>query len=78
MEINYAIRWIVIYPVDSTIQRLNNQYLVEKCYPTFDGVLIHYAVISTGSYHVVCKCDNEDIKSSPLYFVPVCALQQPV
>ena len=25
MEIKYAIRWIVIYPVDSTIQRLNNQ-----------------------------------------------------
>ena len=23
-EINYAIRWIVIYPVDSAIQRLNN------------------------------------------------------
>ena len=28
-ESNYAIRWIVIYPVDSAIQRLNNwgQYL---------------------------------------------------
>ena len=24
-EINYAIGWIVIYPVDSTIQRLNNR-----------------------------------------------------
>ena len=24
MEINYAIRWIVIYPVDSAIQLLNN------------------------------------------------------
>ena len=24
-EINYAIPWIVIYPVDSAIQRLNNQ-----------------------------------------------------
>ena len=24
-EINYAILWIVIYPVDSAIQRLNNQ-----------------------------------------------------
>ena len=24
-EINYAIRWIVIYPVDSAIQRLNNR-----------------------------------------------------
>ena len=29
MEINYAIRWIVIYPVDSAIQRLNNQGLIE-------------------------------------------------
>ena len=27
-EINYAIRWIVIYPVDSAIQRLNNRGLV--------------------------------------------------
>ena len=25
MEINYAIRWIVIYPVDSANQRLNNR-----------------------------------------------------
>ena len=25
MEINYAIRWIEIYPMDSAIQRLNNQ-----------------------------------------------------
>ena len=24
MEINYAIRWIEIYPVDSANQRLNN------------------------------------------------------
>ena len=24
-EIDYAIRWIVIYPVDSAIQRLNNR-----------------------------------------------------
>ena len=24
-EINYAIRWIVIYPVDSAIRRLNNR-----------------------------------------------------
>ena len=24
MEINYAIHWIVIYPVDSAIQLLNN------------------------------------------------------
>ena len=24
-EINYAIHWIVIYPVDSAIQRLNNR-----------------------------------------------------
>ena len=23
-EINYAIRWIVIYPVDNAIRRLNN------------------------------------------------------
>ena len=26
-EINYAIHWIVIYPVDSAIQRLNNRGL---------------------------------------------------
>ena len=26
-EINYAIRWIVIYPVDSAIRRLNNRGL---------------------------------------------------
>ena len=25
MEISYAIRWIEIYPMDSAIQRLNNQ-----------------------------------------------------
>ena len=25
MEINYAIRWIEIYPLDSAIQRLNNR-----------------------------------------------------
>ena len=25
MEINYAVRWIVIYLVDSAIQRLNNR-----------------------------------------------------
>ena len=24
-ETNYAIRWIVIYPVDSAIRRLNNR-----------------------------------------------------
>ena len=28
MQINYAIRWIAIYPVDSAIQRLNNPGLV--------------------------------------------------
>ena len=28
MEINYAIRWIVIYPVDSAIQLLNNLGLI--------------------------------------------------
>ena len=28
METNYAIRWIVIYPVDSAIQRLNNWGLI--------------------------------------------------
>ena len=28
MQINYAIRWMVIYPVDSAIQRLNNPGLV--------------------------------------------------
>ena len=38
MEINYAIQWIEIYPVDSAIQRLNNRgqinrYPVDKCYP---------------------------------------------
>ena len=27
MEINYAIHWIEIYPMDSAIQRLNNQGL---------------------------------------------------
>ena len=27
-ETNYAIRWIVIYPVDSAIQRLNNWGLI--------------------------------------------------
>ena len=30
MEINYAIRWIVIYPVDSAIQLLNNLGLGER------------------------------------------------
>ena len=30
MEINYAIRWIVIYPVDSAIRRLNNRGLEIK------------------------------------------------
>ena len=29
-EINYAIRWIVIYPVDSAIQRLNNRGLASR------------------------------------------------
>ena len=29
-ETNYAIRWIVIYPVDSTIQRLSNQALDDE------------------------------------------------
>ena len=29
-EINYAIRWLVIYLVDSAIQRLNNRGLVNK------------------------------------------------
>ena len=29
-EINYVIRWIVIYPVDSAIRRLNNQILVAR------------------------------------------------
>ena len=33
MEINYAIRWIVIYPVESAIQRLNNRGLtVGSCF----------------------------------------------
>ena len=27
-EINYAIRWIVIYPVESAIRRLNNRGLI--------------------------------------------------
>ena len=31
MEINYTIRWIEIYPMDSVIQHLNNQGLVSKC-----------------------------------------------
>ena len=33
-EINYSIRWIVIYPVDSAIQRLNNRGQTETriCY----------------------------------------------
>ena len=26
-EINYAIRWVVIYPLDSAIRRLNNRGL---------------------------------------------------
>ena len=30
-EIKYAIRWIVIYPSDSTIQRLNNQTQIMRC-----------------------------------------------
>ena len=30
METNYAILWIEIYPVDSTIQRLNNWGLVDS------------------------------------------------
>ena len=29
-EINYAIHWIVIYPVDSAIQRLNKRGLFYK------------------------------------------------
>ena len=29
-EINYAIRWIVIYPVDSAIRHLNNWGLFER------------------------------------------------
>ena len=31
METNYAIHWIVIYPVDSAIRRLNNRGQVDWC-----------------------------------------------
>ena len=43
MEINYAIRWIAIYPVDSAIRRLNNRgqtYKVEE--RTFGTPCISY------------------------------------
>ena len=33
-ETNYAIHWIVIYPVDSAIQRLNNWDQQSSCCPT--------------------------------------------
>ena len=90
--LNSAICWINHYPVDkyldSDIYLSYNLTLVDKCYSTFEqpghGVLIDkYLNAGVSTHHssphlMLCHCDYEDIKSSPLYFVPVCGLQQPV
>ena len=48
-EINYVIRWIVIYPVDSAIQLLNNQGLMGLSYLWNSCVIIV-------TFFILCLC----------------------
>ena len=44
MEINYAIRWIVIYPVDSAIRHLNNWGLFERWFESNDVLQFFFMI----------------------------------
>ena len=54
MEINYAIRWIEIYPMHSAIQRLNNQGQIynHSIIPSTDAIQLTLTVKMTTSQFV--------------------------
>ena len=53
MEINYAIRWIEIYPMDSAIQRLNQgQIYNHSIIPSTDAIQLTLTVKMTTSQFV--------------------------
>ena len=51
---NWVIQWIVIYPVDSAIQRLNNWSQVD-CWPVVIKWLSTFSVTSLQGYFKLCK-----------------------
>ena len=66
-EINHAIRWIVIYPVDSAIRRLNNRGLVQTK-PMGENTMTNIMKVSVAGisleesekkvYESLCKKNN--------------------
>ena len=59
MEINYAIHWIVIYPVDSAIQRLNNLGLY-VCLTNQHYLCIKHKLLTSFSENMETKGHKKD------------------